>query len=212
MPHGAYLRSGSTLGLARAAYQRSLDDAREAEVAITLSAAAFEGFLNDLAFALRTWTQPDYVVAAADVLAEAEEARLQPVIKYRLAMYALSGRFPRKGDLEVQRLASLVKLRNNLLHIKPEPIFTLDDENPRFDGTDRPPSEVQFLISQGVVVLPPKYGGSWRALITSSAVADWSYRTSVAAMKHIAATPQDATVKGFFAFFINGVPDDPNAA
>ena len=212
MPHGAYLRSGSTLGLARAAYRRSLEDSREAEVAITLSAAAFEGFLNDLAFALRTWKQPDYVVAAAEVLAEAEEARLQPVIKYRLAMYALTRRFPQKGEIEVQQLAALMKLRNSLLHIKPEPIFTLDDENPRFDGTDKPPSEVQFLISQGIIVLPPKYGGSWRALVTSAAVAEWSYRTSVSAMKRIAATPQDATVKGFFTFFTNGVPDDPNAA
>ena len=111
---GVYFRSPQVLALARSAYERAAANPAEAEVCIALCAATLEGFLNELAYAIRDWTGPPVAVALAGLLAEAEEARASPIAKLRFAAYALSGVFPSKGDLEIQRVSALFRLRNSL--------------------------------------------------------------------------------------------------
>ena len=195
MTIGTLYHSGHVLVLARQAYERASAQDTESEVSIALSAAAFEGFLNEIAHSFRDATLDERAVALAEVLAECEEARLQPVFKFRLAIYALSQKFPSRGDTIVQRLAALMKLRSSLMHLRPEPVFTLDEAQLGYQGEQKPPSEVALLLAERVIVIPEKYSGTWRRLVSTPAVAKWGYNVCVACMRAVAAAAPDGAVR-----------------
>ena len=52
----------------------------------------------EVAHLFRHATQSECAIALSEILTEAEEARLPPPTKFRLAVYALSRAFPRKGS------------------------------------------------------------------------------------------------------------------
>jgi hypothetical protein len=192
---GASFRSLEVLSLARSAHDRSQAVPAESEVCIALCAAALEGFFNELAFAFRTWTGSSTAVALAGLLHEAEETHASPVAKLRFAAYALSGTFPSRGDFEIQRVAVLFQLRNSLMHLKPEPIFTLLDGHPYLDKNPKPSSEIKHLMDQGLIRLPSDYTGTWRALVVQQPVARWAYNTAVGTMLWVRQQAKDPPVR-----------------
>ena len=206
MTLGTLYHSGHVLLLAKAAYERSAKLSSESEVCIALSAAAFEGFLNELAHMFRNHEEPESAVALAEVLAEAEDARVSPITKFRLAAFALSGRFPRRDDLTIQRLSALMRLRNSLMHLRPDPVFTLDETYEHQVKNLKPPTEVALLVSEGVVSLPKKYSGSWRQLMSTQEVARWGYNSSVSAMLWLTDAASDPVVEERMRFMTDHLP------
>jgi len=214
MEHGVYLRSGSTLFQARAAYSRSLESSPESEVCIALCVAAFEGFLNEIPLVVRPFdfSNDEKAVALSEALLEAEEARLSPVSKYRFAKFVLTDRFPRKGDQDVQRLTAIFKLRNSMLHLKPDPIFNLDPAIQESQSENKPPPEVALLIAEKVIERPIKFSGSWRTLVSTATVAGWTYENIVATMKSFTAVAPSPWVKQQLARLTEHLPDSPKNA
>ena len=201
MNQAAYLRSGRVLHQAREAYARSLNVMDESDVCIALCAAAFEGFLNEVAFLLRNrlmfphHTGSAQEVALHEVLVEAEEARMQPVAKYRMGMFALTGKFALKGDIVIKRLATVFRLRNSLLHVKPDVIFEVDRKAGEFKRPKWPP-EVDLLVAERVLVAPRDYSETWRTLVSTPPVAAWAYKHVVVAIHSlIAAAPVGSVLR-----------------
>jgi len=159
-----------------------------------LCAATLEGFLNELAFAFQTFKGPPAAVALAGLLEEAEEVRASPTAKLRFAAYALSGIFPSKGDRPIQRVKALFQLRNSLMHLRPEQMFTLIDEHPYLEKKPKTPSEVELLIGEGLVALPADYTGTWRDLVVTQSIARWAYNTTVQTMLWLGSLTQDPSV------------------
>lgn len=193
---GASFRSSQVLFLARSAHDRARTTPGEVEVCIALCAATLEGFLNELAYTFRTWTGPPSAVALSGLLDEAEEAHASPVAKLRFAAYALGGSFPSKGGYEIQRVTALFRLRNSLMHLRPEPVFTMLDEHPYLEQNLKPPAEIAFLMNEGLIILPPAYTGTWRDLITKQPVARWAYNTVVQTILWVKSMARDPSILG----------------
>ena len=195
------LHSRQVLELAAAAYQRSLSWEPEAEVCVTLAAAAFEGFLNELAetFAYEGATGSGALMS--ELLAEAEAARSQAIFKFRLAAFALTGKLPSKGDQRIQDLTCLVRLRNSMLHLRPEPMFDLDAE-PHIER----PLQISHLIDRKVIQEPHGYVGSWRQLVSDSRVAKWAFETATEALSWIAGASEEENVRLVLQFSISRFP------
>jgi hypothetical protein len=200
-------RSARVLSLAKTAYQRAGTSPDESEVCIALCAATLEGFMNELAFAVRTWTAPPDAVALAGLLDEAEEARASPVAKLRFAAYALSGDFPLKGEQQIQRVSALFRLRNSLMHLRPEPMFTTIDEHPYIEKNLKHSSEIALLISEGLVSLPTNYTGTWRDLVVQQQVARWAYNTTVQTMLWLQSKTQDPSLLSVLGLFTTGLTE-----
>jgi transcriptional regulator with XRE-family HTH domain len=98
----------------------------DSNVAIVLAAASTEAFVNELAEYVGLSRQnasewrhlPQAVLAAADEVFAAEDARERVTDKYVFAAGALSKPFD-KGALLFQDFVRLVALRNAIMHIKP---------------------------------------------------------------------------------------------
>lgn len=195
------LHTRQVLELAASAYQRSLSWEPEAEVCITLAAAAFEGFLNELAEAFAYEGATGAGALMSELLTEAEAARTPSIFKFRLAAFALTGTLPCKNDKRVQDLVCLVRLRNSMLHLKPEPMFDLDVES-----NVKRPHDVSHLIARGVIEEPSGYFGSWRQLVSDSRVAKWAFETSSEAIQWIANAANEENVVRVLKFRVSGFP------
>ncbi|MGH9164270.1 MAG: hypothetical protein ACRDZW_02005 [Acidimicrobiales bacterium] len=121
--------------LARDATLRSVEIERrnppgmpgDAIAAIVMAASAVEAFINEAAFVTESHVAstpdgfPDPVVAFSAILMEAVQAKTDIRIKYQLASTTLTGLPFRKGEQPYQDFADLVRLRNWLVHLSPEP-------------------------------------------------------------------------------------------
>jgi hypothetical protein len=143
------------------------------------------------------------------VLTEAEDARLSALTKFRLAVFILSGRFPRRGELVVQRLAALMRLRNSLMHLHPDPLFTIDESFEHHVKNPKPPPEVALLLSEGVISLPENYSGSWRQLVANQRVAHWGYTASISAMRFLTKNTLDAGMRTYISMLTHGIIELP---
>lgn len=96
--------------------------------AVIYSAMAVEAFPNDFAhmasiFPLdNTGKEVIEIVAAAQILAELEEQRAQPKTKYQVLYYILAKTYFPKDNVIWADCELLMKLRNELVHPKPENI------------------------------------------------------------------------------------------
>ena len=209
MIQGTMNHSGHVLVLAKRALERSRTSASEAEVAITLSVVAFEGFLNEAAHTARGFagTAPQ-VDALFDVLEEADAARVQLLAKYRFAMYALTGRFPSKGGSISRELEAAIRIRNGLMHLRPEAVFLLDHEESS-DQLLAPPKEVRYLISAGVIDGPLCSGQPWRHVVATPAVAEWAIGVTTRAILSVVESIPDGYLKQVLAMTTRGLIDPP---
>jgi len=126
---------------------------RDAIPAILLSAAAAEAFINELAEWLAM--ERDFFKAAAekcqlrmhdglrslaDVLQEVEKSRGSLELKYLMASHVLSGKCFEKGAPPFDDFATLVKLRNDLMHLKAGESTTMSNDGNILHSTPFVPS------------------------------------------------------------------------
>ncbi len=113
-------------------------------VSIVFAAASLEAFLSESAYLAETSLQresrelrlgrrvdaePPIVSAFAQVMAEAEESRVQIQSKFQLAHLVLTGKVYDKGGAPYQNFSDLMALRNLLMHSKSNEAFlTIEGE------------------------------------------------------------------------------------
>ncbi len=165
----------------------SADHLHEALISVAFSAAAFEGFLNGVAElgrlmpSLAAAPENRRAMAAFDVLAAAENSRLQPTTKCQLFSIACGGEAWRPGEAPLQDLGLLFELRNSLVHMKPLDRFERVDPLPA-PVTHKPAKILEKLRSRNIVP-PPQENLSWMMHVGTRAVAEWAFSTSVGTMK-----------------------------
>jgi hypothetical protein len=151
-------------------------------VAIVLSAASTEAFINELAELIAmTKTRPDNTLsrelrAFADVIEEIEDSRGSLVLKYLMAAQTLRG-FPfEKGANPFQDFATLITLRNDIMHLKPR-----DTDVVTQDGGESiaVPKYVVALQQRGLArTLGPNIGMSWFNRLQTADIASWATKTA----------------------------------
>jgi hypothetical protein len=171
----------------------------DAIVAILLGAASAEAFINELAEMLLIHKNaaklpelPPQLRACADALTEIEDARGSLNLKYLVASQTLSGSMFDKGSNPYQDFATLVKLRNDLIHLRPQDIF-LDVSPP---ATIQVPKYVEALQQRGLARSPP-----------SGTMMSWFNRLQTAEMATWACATAHAIILAVLAL----TPDDPHA-
>jgi hypothetical protein len=144
----------------------------DALVAILFSAASLEAQLMELAH-IATATEMSRATdslrlqALSDILEELEEAKASVQAKYRVARRILLGTGYDKGAHPFQDFQILIRLRNAIVHLKPEHI------------TPEPLEIVKALISRGLCESEDGARSSLVHQVGTRAVARWACNTAV---------------------------------
>ncbi len=154
----------------------------DAIVAIVLSAASTEAFINELAELVEmTKVRLDDTVSSelrafADVIREIEEARGSLLDKYLMAAETLRGSPFDKGTNPYQDFATLVTLRNDIMHLRPRDRTVITP-----DGRQSLASRkcIAALQQRGLARTPnPKGSMSWFDSIQTTEMASWAHETA----------------------------------
>jgi hypothetical protein len=179
------LAGNHLLRLARRAYQRTAEDPDDCEVVIILSAIALEATVHELQFMGEFFAQcnpPEGAPLLADLLQRAEEERAAVTFKLELAYLAFTGHLPVRGTQPYQDVDLLLRLRNLLVHPRPETV----SYGGRPDGVELP-KIVRSFGSRGIIPMPGADANlGWREHVLVKPVAAWAFNTVVRAMRWLA--------------------------
>lgn len=179
---GKRLQASSPLlmNIARSGYERSHETPREALVTILFSAAALEGYINELTelteFLVR---ERDHGVwsSMSTILKEAEKSRASTTLKFLLLSVALTGKIPEKGSPTYQDFDLLLRVRNAVVHLRAEIAST---DEPELDKV------VKALVGKGLVAKPStNREGALVEALSNPFVARWAFNTAVAIVNEI---------------------------
>jgi hypothetical protein len=194
---GMFAHCGHLFGLAREARDRTVKAVNEspqvlvwpgdAIVTIIMAAATTEAFINELtemvalhrdAAHRRSFPISPQLCAFANALEEIEKDHGSLQLKYIVASQMLSGRSFDKGQKLYQDFACLVRLRNDIMHLKPQDNF---DHEEGGKTTIRPPKHIQALQQRKLALKPPEgiAGMSWFNTLMTPAMADWACSTAL---------------------------------
>ena len=179
-------------------------------VAVVLSAATLEAFIND-AVALGKFLcsrsddaqEPPEIQNFVVVLEEVEECRGSVELKYMCAKTMLSGQPYDRGTNPYQDYSLLMKLRNCLMHLK-----HLNDTD--YEFTDEGKLEVKEppivkKLPQNLLPDPHMTIASWMGKIGTQAVARWACNTTVWMTKSFVDALPDSKLKQLLGWDPTGV-------
>ena len=154
----------------------------DAIVAIVLSAASTEAFINELAELVEmTKVRLDETVSSelrtfTDVIHEIEESRGSLQLKYLMAAQTLRGSLFDKGTNPYQDFATLVTLRNDIMHLRPrDRSVTAPDGSQSLAG----PKHIAALQQRGLARTPSLKGSmSWFDTLQTAEMACWAPKTA----------------------------------
>ena len=124
-----------------------------------------------------------------DALREVESNRGSLELKYLIASQTLSGRMYDKGASPYQDFAILIRLRNDIVHLKPKQISDQKEGKPPETAL---PKYIVALQHRGIArILDEGVIGSWFDLIKTPEVAAWACQTSLAMILSVLAMIPD---------------------
>jgi len=127
---------------------------KEALVSVVFAAASLEAFLNESVYlAENARSAPPIVSAFAQVMADAEESRIQIQSKFKLGNLVLTGKTYEKGVAPYQDFADLFAIRNLLMHGKSNELFLTVDGKP--GALLNPLAVIDRLSSKNILHEPP---------------------------------------------------------
>ncbi len=154
----------------------------DAIVAIILSAAATEAFINELAEVIAMTrvrldeTLSTEVRAFADAIREIEESHGSLQDKYLTAAQTLRGSPFDKGTNPFQDFDTLVKLRNDLMHAKPKDGLEIDANGALSTAV---PKHITALQQRRLARTPCQgVNISWFDTLTTEKMATWAPKTA----------------------------------
>jgi hypothetical protein len=147
-------------------------------ISLVFSVVSLEAFLNEIVelanMALYLgYKEPEVVPAFIQLMTDAEKSRASLESKFVLANWLLTGKSLDRGAPPYQDLALLLKVRNQLVHFKPNEIFTDVELTPETLSTSRN-SAVEQLRSRHVLANDIVGLTGWTAWIETKAMAKWS--------------------------------------
>jgi hypothetical protein len=152
---------------------------RAALISIVFSVVALESFLNEITAQAQQMAvhQPSVAgseaVLFAQIMGDAEESHARLESKLTLAKWILSGQSLNRGGQPYQDLVLLMRLRNDLVHTKPNKLFEWGKTtNEEAHGTLIAKFKDKHVLADGMPT------GSWTSLVQTKAVAEWSCRTA----------------------------------
>ena len=150
-------------------------------VAIVLSAAATEAFINELAelIAMSNSRHENILSqelrAFAVVIEEIEQSRGSLLLKYLMAAQTLRG-FPfDKSSNPFQDFATLITLRNDVMHLKPRDTDVVTDG---IQSIAVPKYVVALQQRKLARTPPPNVGMSWFNRLQTTEIASWAPRVA----------------------------------
>jgi hypothetical protein len=191
---GLVVHSGFLWGTACEARDRAVVAVRENSqvwpadtiVSIVLAAATTEAFINELTELVALQRDAAYrrtnpishsMRDFADALQEIEESRGSLALKYLIASQTLSGSTFDKGSNPYQDFATLINLRNDLMHLKPRDTFLEPDNG--LPGIIQPPKYIRGLQQRGLAHTPPQgVSMSWLNMLRTAQIAVWACDTA----------------------------------
>jgi hypothetical protein len=169
---------------------------------IVFSVISLEAFLNEMTESAEDNATMDYesevVGVFAHMMRDMESASLET--KFIMSSWVLTGKSLSRAAQPFQDFASLITLRNQLVHFKPSeivggPIVNTEEINKK---------RLKKLESRNILA-PAMYQGSWVYHATTKAVAEWSCKTASEMVADFAGKVPDGmwgtTVKGFASSF-----------
>lgn len=177
--------SRKLLQIARDAARRAVDEPDQALVAILFAAAAVEGFFNELLEiadqAVEAGAEPP-VVTMSVLLHEAEDQKAQVSLKFQLIHVALRQKPLRRGGRLYQDFDLLFKLRNSLVHMRPD---RASWDFATYERTAKPFVYTDRLVARGLVQRE-RVGAAfdWVELVSTPDVAQWAYETALVVARY----------------------------
>jgi hypothetical protein len=178
------IEAGVFFGIAIDAIREIQDDPwrggkRSALVSVVFSVIALEAFVNEMTELAQNFAspQPAEVTVFAQMMGEADRASLE--FRLLLAHWILTGRMMDKGSPPYQDFALLISLRNDLVHARPNDLFTHGIST----NEEVHKRLVSKFKSKNILAFEPS--GSWTHLVQTRAVAEWSARTVAAVVAEV---------------------------
>lgn len=173
---------------------------RGALVSIVFSVIAIEAFFNEIAdYATRMgqgMTQAAPELLFSDVMSDAEEAHASLESKLTLAKWILSGKRVNRGDKVFQDFKLLVRLRNDLVHTKPNKPFVHG-----VTTNEEAHDDLIKKFGHKHVLANDMPSGSWTHLVQTKAVAEWCCRTAAAVISDFCSSVPDGEFAKAVRFF-----------
>jgi len=187
--------------LTRKAYERSKDYPPEAIAAVVLSVISFEAFLNEMVELVSgpqcAKNEPEEVKAFGAILEDLEQQKAQIDVKVQVAYYVFRRRRLDKGRPPYQDFDLLIKIRNALVHKKPEK-WSLPAEEEAFE----PHKLVKRLADRKVIPLPPPDAPPELFIpICCPEVAKWAYNVVVEMVRLLIDVVPPSRLKEFLSTF-----------
>jgi hypothetical protein len=178
----------------------------DATLALIVAAVAVEAFINELGESLamhrddgsKSMSAP--LLACANALEEIEDSRGSLQLKYIVAFNAL-GESVNKGANPYQDFATLVTLRNDLVHLKPRDRFEIEESG---NHVVHWPKHIEALEARGLA--RRREAGvmmSWFNALQTDRMAAWACQTALnIILAVLALIPNDVAGPGHFLKFL----------
>lgn len=152
-------------------------------ISIVFAVASLEAFINESIELAADWSQnpkePPIVSAFAQIMQDFDRLRVPTESRFQTAHWVLTGQPYNKGIQPYQDFALLMKVRNTLVHYKPDPAVEIAAERVAATALPKSHSILEPLRAKGVLAeLPQGVQGSWILLIGTKAVAEWACHTT----------------------------------
>ena len=152
----------------------------DALVAIILAVVTTEAFINELAEYISIVKEaglpvgvPASLVAFSAAHREAESGHGSTQLKYTLAAALIDGRPFDRGANPFQDFQTLVRLRNDIMHLKPK-----DQFDPAKSMISEPPKYVAALQARGLALSEAGVSYSWFDVVQTKEMAVWACETA----------------------------------
>ena len=150
----------------------------KAIVAVVMAAASTEAFINELAVLIRheqSETPPiqDVLISLSQCLLELEASRGSINLKYLLATQILTGRSVDTGVNPYQDFEILIKLRNEIMHVKSPSVI--------MKGVHAKEQNIIKILESKRLTLPRSRGSDdhWIIRVSSVSVARWACSAAI---------------------------------
>ena len=118
------------------------------------------------------------------ILTTLEDSRASLVAKIEATYYILTGNKFDRGNKAHQELSMLIRLRNELVHRKPEPT---GEWGVNFEQEFEPHKLVKFFVDRNIIEKPsPNSPPSWSQYLNRPEVAKWAYNVAATQIIDIA--------------------------
>jgi hypothetical protein len=184
---GRLLSAGTVFGIAVASAKGINAPPRQggkdaALVSLVFAEASLEAFLNEsieLACDRSNDTQePQIVSSFAQLMSDFEGSRMPLESRFQIAHWMLTGKPYDKGVQPYQDFALLMRVRNALLHFKPDPALAVSRMGELVLASNSN-TLLDILRSKNILAdIAPGVLASWIAFVGTKAAAEWACNTA----------------------------------